>query len=50
MDLQEYLSTVRRRWALVVACVLAALAVGVVVTSLATPQYASSARLLRKTW
>ena len=49
MDLQEYLSTVRRRWALVVACVLAALAVGVVVTSLATPQYASSARLFVST-
>ena len=31
------------------ACVLAALAVGVVVTSLATPQYASSARLFVST-
>lgn len=45
MDLRDYLRTARRRWRLILICAIGAVAVGVVATLLATPQYQATARL-----
>ncbi|WP_028471552.1 YveK family protein, partial [Nocardioides alkalitolerans] len=45
MELKDYLQIVRRRWVLIVATTLIVLAAASAVTFLATPQYASTARV-----
>jgi tyrosine-protein kinase len=45
VDLRAYLHIVRRRWALIVGCLLLSVAAASLVTSRATPQYASTAQL-----
>lgn len=49
MDLRAYLGVLRRRWIIVVACLVAGAAVGVLFILRATPQYASTARLFVST-
>ena len=49
MELRDYLRILRRRWTLIVGCVVAALAVATLVTVRATPQYASNARIFIST-
>ena len=49
MELRDYLRVARRRWRLIVGCVLAAISVAALVTIQMTPQYASSARLFVST-
>lgn len=49
MDLRAYLGVLRRRWIVVVACLVAGIAVSVLFLLRATPQYASTARLFVST-
>ncbi len=49
MELRDYLRILRRRWTLIVGCIVAALAVATLVTVRATPQYASDARIFIST-
>ena len=49
MELRDYLRILRRRWTLIVGCIVAALAVATLVTVRATPQYASNARIFIST-
>lgn len=49
MELSDYLRIMRRRWKLIVSCLIAATAVAAAVTFQMTPQYASSARLFVST-
>lgn len=49
MELRDYLRIARRRWVLIVASVVVAVAVAALVTFQMTPQYASSARLFVST-
>ena len=49
MELQDYLRIARRRWVLIVSCVVAAVGVAALVTFQTTPQYSSSARLFVST-
>lgn len=49
MELRDYLRIMRRRWTLIVACVLLAVGAAAVVTMRATPQYASTSRLFIST-
>ena len=49
MEFRDYLRILRRRWTLIVGCVVAALAVATLVTVRATPQYASNARIFIST-
>lgn len=45
MELRDYWRIVTRRWLLIVACLALTLGAAVAVTTLATPQYASTAKL-----
>ena len=49
VELKDYWITIRRRWRVVVLCLLAALAAAAFLTWQATPQYASSARIFVST-
>ena len=49
MDLREYLRVLRRRWLLIVACLLLGTAIGALIIIRSTPQYASTARLFVST-
>ena len=49
MELRDYLRILRRRWTLIVGCIVAALALATLVTVRATPQYASNARIFIST-
>jgi capsular exopolysaccharide synthesis family protein len=49
VELQDYLRIARRRWMLIVGCVVAAVGVAALVTFQMTPQYSSSARLFVST-
>ncbi|HEX6876402.1 MAG TPA: Wzz/FepE/Etk N-terminal domain-containing protein, partial [Nocardioidaceae bacterium] len=49
MELRDYLRIARRRWKLIVGCVVVALAVSALVTFRTTPEYSSSARLFVST-
>ena len=49
MELRDYLRILRRRWLLVVGCMLAAITVAVGVTLWLTPQYSSESRLFIST-
>ncbi len=49
MELSDYLKIVRRRWTLIVFCLLVALAGAAAITITATPQYSSTARLFIST-
>ncbi len=49
MELRDYLRTARRRWKIIVTCLLVAVALGALVTVKATPEYSSSARLFVST-
>lgn len=49
VDLPDTLRIVRRRWLLILSCLLIAVAAAAVVTIRATPQYASTARLFVST-
>ena len=49
MELSDYLRIMRRRWKLIVSCLVVATAVAAAVTFQMTPQYASSARLFVST-
>jgi capsular exopolysaccharide synthesis family protein len=49
VDLRDYLSVLRTRWVLIVACALVMIALAAAVTWRTTPQYASSARLFVST-
>ena len=49
MELRDYLRIMRRRWRIIVACLLTAVAVAALVTFTMTPIYASSARLFVST-
>ena len=49
MELQDYLRTMGRRWKLIVACMLLALAAASVLTARTTPEYASTSRLFIST-
>jgi capsular exopolysaccharide synthesis family protein len=49
LDLRDYLRIIRRRWMLIVVCVLVIVAGAAVVTMRITPQYASTARLFVST-
>lgn len=49
MELKDYWRTIRRRWRVVVACLIGALAIAALATLQATPQYASSTRLFVST-
>ena len=45
MELSDYLRILRRRWALILTCVLVAVAASAIVTMRMTPLYDSTARL-----
>lgn len=45
MELRDYIAIIRRRWTLVAGAVVACIATAIVLTALATPMYASNARL-----
>ena len=49
MELRDYLRIARRRWKLILGCMLAAIAVAGLVTVQTTPQFSSSARLFVST-
>jgi capsular exopolysaccharide synthesis family protein len=49
VELRDYLRIARRRWKLIIGCMMAAIAVASVVTFQTTPQYSSSARLFVST-
>ena len=49
VELKDYWTTIRRRWRVVVLCLVAALAAAAFLTWQATPQYASSARIFVST-
>lgn len=49
MDLRDYLTVLRTRWALIAACTLSTVAIASLLTWQATPQYASSARMFVST-
>jgi len=49
MELHDYVKVLRRRWRLIAGCLLAAIAVAVLVTLRATPQYASTVQLFVST-
>jgi len=49
VELTDYLTTLRRRWKLVVAFVLVFVAVGMGLTAAATPQYAATAQIFVST-
>ncbi len=49
MELRDYLKVMARRWKLIVACMVLAVAAAAVVTMHATPQYASTSRLFIST-
>ena len=49
MDLRDYLRVLRRRWLLIVACLLLGTAVGALVILRTTPLYSSTARLFVST-
>ena len=49
MELRDYLRVARRRWKLILGCVLAAVAIAGLATVQTTPQYSSSARLFVST-
>ncbi len=49
MELRDYLRIARRRWTLILGCMVAAIAVAGIVTFQMTPQYSSSARLFVST-
>jgi capsular polysaccharide biosynthesis protein len=49
VELRDYWRIVRRRWRIVVACVVIALAVAAAVTFLATPQYSSTSSVFAST-
>lgn len=49
MELRDYLRVTRRRWKLILACTLLAVAAAAVVTMRATPQFASTSRLFIST-
>ena len=49
MELSDYLRIMRRRWKLIVSCLVVATAVAAAVTFQMTPQYASTARLFVST-
>ncbi len=49
MELRDYLRVIRRRWPLIVACVLVVTAVAAAVTFRTTPQYQSQAELFVST-
>ena len=49
VELRDYLRILRRRWIVIVGCVVAALAVATLITVRATPQYASNARIFIST-
>lgn len=49
MELRDYLRIVRRRWTLILVCVVVAVGVAAGVTFSMTPQYASSAKLFVST-
>ena len=49
MELRDYLRILRRRWRLIVACLVLAVAAAAVVTFRTTPQYQSSAQLFVST-
>ena len=49
MDLREYLRVLRRRWLLIVTCLLLGTAVGALIIIRSTPQYAATARLFVST-
>jgi capsular exopolysaccharide synthesis family protein len=49
LDLRDYLRIIRRRWTLIVICVLVTVAGAAVVTMRMTPQYDSTARLFVST-
>ena len=49
MDLRGYLGVLRRRWLVIVVCILAGVAIAAVVLVRSTPQYQSTARLFVST-
>src|SRR6476469_11122735 len=49
VDLNEYLRVLRRRWLLIVACLLLGTAIGALIIIRSTPQYAATARLFVST-
>jgi capsular exopolysaccharide synthesis family protein len=49
VELRDYLRIARRRWTLIVGCMVAAVAIAAAVTFQTTPQYSSSARLFVST-
>jgi capsular exopolysaccharide synthesis family protein len=49
VELKDYWRTIRRRWKVVLACLVGALAVAALLTFQSTPQYASSTRLFVST-
>ncbi len=49
MELRDYLRIARRRWKLIVGCLVVAVAAAAIVTFQTTPQYSSSARLFVST-
>jgi receptor protein-tyrosine kinase len=49
VELRDYLRIARRRWMMIVGCMVTALAMAALVTFQATPQYASNARLFVST-
>ena len=49
MELRDYLKVVRRRWRVIVACLIVVVALASVVTLRTTPQYESKARLFVST-
>lgn len=49
MDLREYFRVLRRRWLIIVACLLLGTAVGALIIIRSTPQYAATARLFVST-
>jgi uncharacterized protein involved in exopolysaccharide biosynthesis len=49
VDLRDYWLTIRRRWMLIVACLMATVGAAAIYTWQATPQYASTAQLFVST-
>lgn len=49
MELRTYLQIIRRRWVMIVGCLVIAVATAALVTTRATPQYASTAKLFVST-
>jgi len=49
VEFRDYLRMIRRRWVLIVMCLLTCLAIAALITITATPQYSSSARLFVST-